>query len=65
MNPLLKLRRLLRSRIFARALLVNLSAVSATVLLVAFVFLWIERIEFTGQPYFNSAASIILLAHST
>lgn len=56
MNTLLKLRRALRSRIFARALLVNLSAVSATVLLVAVVFLWIERIEFTGQLHLRAEA---------
>lgn len=49
MKALLRFRKALRARIFARALLVNLSAISAMILIMAAVFLWIERTEFTAQ----------------
>ena len=55
-NPLVRVRKLLRSRLFARALVVNLTAVSAMVLLLATVFLWIERNEFRIQMQARAGA---------
>ena len=49
MNAIARLRRLLRSRIFARALLAHVSATVTTVVLLALIFMWIGRNGFREQ----------------